>query len=270
VIEARRRIQEYEVSMEGILAGTASPWAGAKAAHPYGLASPATKQNFYVVARAGLVHAGGPYFPEPAMTYLLPPLNALRAFEAAARHLSFKQAAHELHVTAGAVSQQVRLLEERLGVQLFERLTRQVVLTPAGEAYLTPIRKAFCRIGEATAELKPEGITNLLHIGVNGSVDIDDLRRRLAQFRRAQPQVAARISQPAGLHELLEGKVDVLIERSLRRHPGYRCDPMENGFLIAPLGTADCPEVETLRSCLLAASPPPAMSRRTSRSRLTA
>ena len=53
------------------------------------------------------------------MTYLLPPLNALRAFEAAARHLSFKQAAHELHVTAGAVSQQVRLLEERLGVQLF-------------------------------------------------------------------------------------------------------------------------------------------------------
>ena len=87
------------------------------------------------------------------MTYLLPPLNALRAFEAAARHLSFKQAAHELHVTAGAVSQQVRLLEERLGVQLFERLTRQVVLTPAGDAYLTPIRKAFGRIAEATAEL---------------------------------------------------------------------------------------------------------------------
>ena len=77
------------------------------------------------------------------MTYLLPPLNALRAFEAAARHLSFKQAAHELHVTAGAVSQQVRLLEQRLGVQLFERLTRQVILTPAGEAYLAPVRQAF-------------------------------------------------------------------------------------------------------------------------------
>ena len=67
------------------------------------------------------------------MTYLLPPLNALRAFEAAARHLSFKQAAHELHVTAGAISQQVRQLEERLGVQLFERLTRQVILTHAGK-----------------------------------------------------------------------------------------------------------------------------------------
>jgi DNA-binding transcriptional LysR family regulator len=115
-----------------------------------------------------------------------------------------------------------------------------VVLTPAGEAYLTPIRKAFGRIAEATAELKPEGTTSLLHIGVHGCVDIDDLRRRLAQFRRAQAQVAARISQPAGLHALLGGKVDVLIEGSLRRHPGYRCDPLENGFLVAPLGTADC------------------------------
>src|SRR3954447_19122899 len=133
-----------------------------------------------------------PHLSEQAMTYLLPPLNALRAFEAAARHLSFKQAAHELHVTAGAVSQQVRLLEERLGVQLFERLTRQVILTSVGEAYLTPIRKAFGRIAEATAELKPEGITNLLHIGIHGCVDIDDLRRRLSQFRRAQPQVAVR------------------------------------------------------------------------------
>ncbi|MEP9375859.1 LysR family transcriptional regulator [Aquabacter sp. CN5-332] len=204
------------------------------------------------------------------MTYLLPPLNALRAFEAAARHLSFKQAAHELHVTAGAVSQQVRLLEERLGVQLFERLTRQVVLTPAGEAYLAPIRQAFGRIAEATADLKPEGITDLLHIGVHGGVDMDDLRKRLAQFRRGQPQVAVRVSQPTGLHELLEGKVDVLIEGSPRRHPGTRCDPLENGFLIAPLGTADCPEIETLRSCLLAAGPPSTASRRTARLRLTA
>lgn len=188
------------------------------------------------------------------MTYLLPPLNALRAFEAAARHLSFKQAAHELHVTAGAISQQVRLLEERLGVQLFDRLTRQVILTPAGEAYLVPLRKAFHHIAEATAELRPAGITNLLHIGVHGGLDIDGLRTRLAQFRRAQPQFAVRLSQPAGLHELLEGKVDVVIEGSVRRHPGYRCEPVEGGYLIGPLGTADCPEVETLRS-LLAASP---------------
>src|SRR5215208_5980807 len=101
------------------------------------------------------MHACGPHSPEPVMTYLLPPLNALRAFEAAARHLSFKQAAHELHVTAGAISQQVRLLEQRLGVRLFERLTRQVILTPAGETYLAPVRQAFSRLADATAALRP-------------------------------------------------------------------------------------------------------------------
>lgn len=199
------------------------------------------------------------------MTYLLPPLNALRAFEAAARHLSFKQAAQELHVTAGAVSQQVRLLEERLGVQLFERLTRQVILTPVGESYLTPVRRAFSLLADATAELKPEGIASLLHIGVHAGFDVDGLRTCLAHFRRAQPQVAIRLSQPAGLHELLEGKVDVVIDGSLRRHPGYRCEPLEGGFLISPLGTADCPEVETLRSCLRAVSRPSTVLRRAAR-----
>ena len=133
-----------------------------------------------------------------------------------------------------------------------------------------PTCSAFGRIAEATADLKPEGTTSLLHIGVHGGIDVDDLRMRLAEFRRNQPQVAARISQPAGLHELLEGKVNVLIECSLRRHPGYRCDPVEDGFLIAPLGTADCPEVATLRSCLLAVSPSSTVSRRTARSRITA
>jgi DNA-binding transcriptional LysR family regulator len=185
------------------------------------------------------------------MTYLLPPLNALRAFEAAARHLSFKQAAHELHVTAGAVSQQVRLLEDRLGVQLFERRTRQVVLTSAGETYLAGIRQAFRCLADATAELKPEGVTTLLHIGAHASIGIDGLRTRLARFRKAQPQVAIRISQPAGLHELLEGKVDVVIAERVQRCPGYRCEALERGFLIGPLGTADCPEIETLRACLV-------------------
>lgn len=185
------------------------------------------------------------------MTYLLPPLNALRAFEAAARHLSFKQAAHELHVTAGAISQQVRLLEERLGVQLFERRTRQIILTSPGETYLAQVRKAFRCLAEATAELKPEGVTSLLHIGLHASFAVDGLRARLARFRRAQPQLAIRISQPAGLHELLEGKVDVVIADRVQRCPGYKCEPLERGFLIGPLGTTDCPEIETLRSCLL-------------------
>lgn len=204
------------------------------------------------------------------MTYLLPPLNALRAFEAAARHLSFKQAAHELHVTAGAISQQVRLLEDRLGLKLFERLARQVVLTPAGDDYLAPVRDAFRRIAEATAELKADGAASVLHLGVHADIDVELLRLPLTQFRRRQPQITVRINQPAGLHELLDGKVDVAIERSLRRHPGYRCDALPEGALICPVGTADCPEVEALRACLLAANPANAAVRRGVRSRLPA
>src|SRR5689334_18272602 len=89
-----------------------------------------------------------------AMTYALPPLNALRAFEAAARHLSFKLAAHELHVTPAAIGQQVKALEARLGVQLFERLHKQLILTAAGHAYLPGISEGFRRIANATEKLK--------------------------------------------------------------------------------------------------------------------
>src|SRR4249920_3538418 len=92
-----------------------------------------------------------------AMTYILPPLNALRAFEAAARHLSFKLAAHELHVTPAAVGQQVKALEARLGVRLFERLHKQLVLTEAGQAYLPEVSGGFRRIANATEKLKPVG-----------------------------------------------------------------------------------------------------------------
>jgi len=129
------------------------------------------------------------------MTYLLPPLMPWRAFEAAARHLSFKQAAHELHVTAGAVSQQVRLLEERLGVQLFERLTRQVIPDPRGEAYLTPIRKAFGRIAEATAELKPGGHHDPVAIsGFMAASTSTICAGGSRSSRRVQPQVAAALA----------------------------------------------------------------------------
>src|SRR5258708_36658633 len=141
-----------------------SPLAEAKAAHPYGLASSATKQDFSFVAAAGLMHACGPPSPDPAMTYLLPPLNALRAFEAAARHLSFKQAAHELHVTAGAVSQQVLLLEERLGARLSERPTGRVILASAGGTYLMRVRQAVLSLAAATAVRRPGGVTLLLPI----------------------------------------------------------------------------------------------------------
>jgi LysR family transcriptional regulator, glycine cleavage system transcriptional activator len=187
------------------------------------------------------------------MTYLLPPLNPLRAFEVAARHLSFKTAAHELHVTPGAVGQQVKALEDRLGVRLFERLHKQLVLTPAGQDYVASVQAGFRRIADATARLKPDGIAVVLTIGVHPRFDLGRLRPD--GFRAAHPNLGMRIVAPAGLYELSEGKIDALIDRSLGHHPGYRCDRLVGGAgvgecLICPEGTADCPEIESLRAWL--------------------
>jgi LysR family transcriptional regulator, glycine cleavage system transcriptional activator len=196
-----------------------------------------------------------------SMTHTLPPLNALRAFEAAARHLSFKLAAHELHVTPAAVGQQVKALEARLGVRLFDRLHKQLILTTAGQAYLPGITDGFRRIAEATSQLKPAGAV-LLQLGVHGGLDLR--RLDLAEFRSANVEIGLRVVQPAGLHELVAGKVDVLIARGLGHHPGYRCDRVDEGsglgdWLIAPEGTADCPEIICVRVWLRAL---PAVNRR--------
>ena len=197
------------------------------------------------------------------MTYILPPLNALRAFEAAARHLSFKLAAHELHVTPAAVGQQVKALE----VRLFERLHKQLILTAAGQVYLPEISRGFRRIANATAQLKPAGGGVLLQLGLHASFDLR--RLALAEFRATHAGVGLRVLQPAGLHELVEGKVDLLISRGLGHHPIYRCDRVNEGsglgdWLIAPAGTADCPEIVSFRDWLrrLQAENPAAMHRR--------
>lgn len=206
------------------------------------------------------------------MTYLLPPLNGLRAFEAAARHLSFKLAAHELHVTPGAVAQQVRSLEAQLGFALFERLHRQLMLTSAGQAYLPPLRDAFTRIAAATDALEPRNARAIIRLGVRGRYDLSSLTRRVERFRAQQGRdVHVRISYPAGFHELLEGKVSAVIDRSLGQQPGFRCDRLDiatdaersNGpadYLIYPVGVADCPEIVALRECLLMPDAAPGMT----------
>ena len=86
-------------------------------------------------------------------TRRLPPLNALRAFEAAARHLSFKKAAEELHVTPGAISQQVKSLEEYVGTILFRRTNRALLLTDDAQACLLALRAGFDKLAEATNTL---------------------------------------------------------------------------------------------------------------------
>ncbi|MEM7296161.1 MAG: LysR family transcriptional regulator, partial [Pseudomonadota bacterium] len=85
----------------------------------------------------------------------LPSLSALRAFEAAARRLSFKEAAGELSVTPGAVSQQIRALETELGIALFNRAPRAVTLTPAGRALMSDVTEGFMRIRDAVDRVRP-------------------------------------------------------------------------------------------------------------------
>jgi LysR family transcriptional regulator, glycine cleavage system transcriptional activator len=187
------------------------------------------------------------------MTYLLPPLNPLRAFEAAARHLSFKLAAHELHVTPGAVGQQVKALEDRLGVRLFERLHKQLMLTPAGREYVAAVQKGFYRIADATERLKPHGVAHVVSLGVYARFDL--ARVRPEGFRAAHPTIGLRIMEPAGLPELVEGKVDALIDRNPGHHSSYRCERLETGsaagdYLICPEGTAGCREIQSLRAWL--------------------
>ncbi len=104
------------------------------------------------------------------MTYRLPSLNTLRAFEAAGRHLSFKTAASELGVTAGAVSQQVRKLEDSLGVALFRRLPHGLLLTDKGETYLPAITAVFDDLTEATEAIAPKINSKKFRVGVCASV----------------------------------------------------------------------------------------------------
>ena len=101
------------------------------------------------------------------MTYRLPALNTLRAFEAAARHLSFKMAANEIGVTAGAVSQQVKKLEVSLGVALFRRLPHGLLLTTEGETYLPRISSVFEDLTEATEAIAPTINAKKFSIGIS-------------------------------------------------------------------------------------------------------
>lgn len=104
------------------------------------------------------------------MTYRLPSLNTLRAFEAAARHLSFKTAASELGVTAGAVSQQVKKLETSLGVTLFRRLPHGILLTTEGETYLPSVTKVFEDLTRATERIAPSINSRKFTVGICASI----------------------------------------------------------------------------------------------------
>lgn len=121
------------------------------------------------------------------------PLNALRAFEAAARHLSFTRAADELNVTQTAVSAQVRQLEDRLGTPLFRRLPRGLSLTDEGSALLPMLSDAFGRIGAVLEQFQDGRLREPLTVGVVGTFAVGWLMPRLAAFHREHPFVDLRL-----------------------------------------------------------------------------
>src|ERR1700756_2109525 len=121
------------------------------------------------------------------MKRTLPPLNGLRAFEAAARHMSFTDAADELSVTQAAISHQVRGLEQRLGLKLFVRRNRSLLLSEAGQAYLPAVRAAFDQLNEATEKLLQKDRGGHLTVTTTASFATKWLGPRLGGFPPRQP-----------------------------------------------------------------------------------
>src|SRR5690625_110115 len=129
------------------------------------------------------------------MSKFLPSLNALRFFESAGRLLSFTKAASELHVTQGAVSRQIRSLENELGIKLFNRLTRKIELTEAGEKFLVEITAAFSLIQDATNELRAHQDHLSLKISTLPAIGSLWSMSKLHLFSQYFPNIETRISR---------------------------------------------------------------------------
>jgi len=150
----------------------------------------------------------------------LPPLNALRAFEAAARHLSFTRAAEELSVTQAAVSHQIKTLEERLGVRLFQRRNRALLLTAEGQLYYPDVQRAFALLGEATAKLTAADNRGVLTLSTLPSFAARWLVPRLGGFIDRHPEIDLRLATTQRLVDFARDQVDAAIRYGSGRYPG--------------------------------------------------
>ena len=150
----------------------------------------------------------------------LPPLNALRAFEAAARHLNFSRAADELAVTPGAVSQQIQNLEDYVGAALFKRTPKGLLLTDAAQTALPALREAFDRLAEAASLLTAAVDGRRLTVSVAPSFAAKWLVPRLGLFEAAHPQVDVWLSADMEVVDFALGEIDLAIRYGAGRYPG--------------------------------------------------
>src|SRR5262245_60872544 len=153
------------------------------------------------------------------MAKTLPPLSSLRAFEAVARRLSFSRAAEELHVTPGAVSQQIRLLEDILGENLFVRTKRSVALTAAATGMLPDIQTGLDALLRATSKKATPAGGQALTISVTPSFASKWLMPRLADFSDRYPDIDLRISATVALADFKRDRIDVAIRLGGGNYP---------------------------------------------------
>lgn len=160
--------------------------------------------------------------PKAPIHRRLPPLNWLRAFESAARHMSFTAAAEELGVTQAAVSQQMRQLEDWLGTQLFRRLPRALALTDAGIAYLPSVRESFDRLSTETEQIFGNLGNRPVTLRATATMAALWLAPRLTEFRAAHPEITLRVTTLYAPVDFGQDGVDIEIRYGAGKWPGVR------------------------------------------------
>lgn len=195
---------------------------------------------------------------DDSMSHRLPPLNGLRAFEVAARHLSFTQAASELYLTRGAVAQQVRKLEQALGQKLFRLHRNRLSLTAAGERYLPQVTHAFRLISDASEEIAPALKGRVFRLGV--APELTGRCAGLAETLRNPPAgLRLRLVKAHDLDALREGAADAILSAGEGPFPSYHVEPVAlghdgarqlTGHLVTQPGLAGCREHRALLSLL--------------------
>ncbi len=158
------------------------------------------------------------------MARRLPPLNALRAFEAAARHESFTRAAEELCVTQGAVSHQVKALERELSIKLFNRENQRLLITQAGRDYFAVLRDALDRIALGTERLMQEQTSGLLTISTSPDFAAKWLVHRLDRFAEAHPDIDLRVSATMHHVDFAREEVDLAVRHGDGHWPGLHVE----------------------------------------------
>ncbi len=174
------------------------------------------------------------------MARRLPPLNALRAFEAGARHLSFTKAAQELHVTQAAVSHQVKLLEEDLGVSLFRRMTRKLALTEEGRALMRVAGEALDAIAAEAARLRDAPGGRTLSLSLIPTFGVKWLAQRLGRFWALHPEIDLRLHHSIHLVDFARDEVDAAVRWGGGAWPGVEAVYLMRAGLVPVCSPALC------------------------------